>query len=165
MEKLNDTWCLWYHHDPHKWTVSSFTKLCTISTVAEYWSMIDGLKADAALLSEHIYIMRDGVSPLWEDSRNREGGCWSVKVDLKDAFTVFAKIVAGVVGENSMYDKENNNLSGHITGVSFCAKNSFNVIIQIWNDSSALNKVSLLNPFLTQGLVADTIFRSHIPEY
>lgn len=116
-------------------------------------------------MTEHLYIMRKGIQPLWEDKRNRSGGCWSIKVDLKEAFTLFGKIVASALGEDSMYSPENENISNHITGISFCAKNSFNAIIQIWNDDQNLSKISFLNPQLSESFVTDIIYRSHIPEY
>jgi hypothetical protein len=164
-QAFNSKWCLWYHHDPQQWSITSYKKLCTMSTIQDFWMIIDTLKSHPTLLMEHLYIMREGVAPIWEDPKNRNGGCWSIKVDLRDSFTVLTKILAYVMGETSMIGTEGNNLSGHIMGVSFCCKNSFNAIIQIWNDDKLYSKIVYLSPQLVEPFIAEVIYRPHIPEY
>lgn len=162
---FSGSWCMWYHYDTTRWTPESFRMLATISTVGELWGVVDGIKSIDNILLEHLYFMRKGVNPVWEDRRNRLGGCWSIKVDLKDSFTILVKILAFVMGENSMKAEDETNLSEHVTGVSFCSKNSFNAIIQIWNDDKFLNKITLLHPEISEPFMADIIYRPHIPEY
>lgn len=162
---FNNKWCLWYHYDTSSWSKNSFKSLMTISTVGELWTMVDSLLSTDNIMLEHMYIMRDGIMPIWEDPKNRDGGCWSIKVDLKDSLNTFIKILAIVLGENSLIAENGENLSKHITGVSFCSKNVYSVIIQCWCDDKQLNKVSLLNPKISENYVAEIIFRSHVPEY
>ena len=158
-------WTVWYHYDIQQWTSSSFRKLYTIQTISDFWQLVDIFKENPTLLMEHIYVMRGDITPIWEDSRNRKGGCWSIKIDLRDSFTIFVKILACVLGETSMIGPNDVNLSNHVTGVSFCSKNSFNAIIQIWNDDKALSKVSYLQPAISEPFMAEIIYRPHIPEY
>lgn len=163
--RFPDRWCLWYHYDMSSWTPASFKSLATISSVGELWAVIDGLLSTENLLLEHLYVMREGIAPVWEDKRNRNGGCWSIKVDLKDAVTIFVKILAHVLGENSLFSSSGENLSKHITGVSFCSKNSYSVITQAWVDDKNLHKINLLHPNISGKFLAEIIFRSHVPEY
>lgn len=162
---FNQKWCLWYHYDTQSWTAVSFRKLTTISTVREMWAMVDSILQNNSLIMEHLYIMREGVAPIWEDTRNRNGGCWSIKVDLRESVTMFVKILAFVLGETSMISPDGKNLSTHVMGVSFCSKNTFNAIIQIWNDDKQLSKITLLQPRLAEPYMAEVIYRPHIPEY
>jgi hypothetical protein len=163
--EFNNKWCVWYHVDTQAWTPKNFKKLCTISKISEFWSMVDGLLNNKNILMEHIYIMREGINPVWEDTKNRNGGCWSIKVDLRESLTIFIKILAYIVGETSLFDENKKNISTHVMGVSFCSKNSFNAIIQIWNDDKNLNKTTLLHNEIAEPFVAEIIYRPHIPEY
>lgn len=160
-----DRWCLWYHYDTSTWTTGSFKLLMNITSVGELWAMVDALQANEAVLLEHLYVMREGVAPIWEDKRNRNGGCWSIKVDLKDSFNVFVKILAFVLGENSLIAPDGKNLSSNITGISFCSKNQFSTIAQIWTSDKHLNKTTLLHPEISEPYMAEIIYRSHVPEY
>lgn len=162
---FGDTWCVWYHYDTQTWSPRSFRLLTMIHSVSELWGAMSGLVDNPSLLMEHIYVMRKGVNPIWEDKSNRKGGCWSIKVDLRESFTVFVKILAYVMGERSLIDAEGQNLSLHTMGVSFCSKNSFNAIIQIWNDDKTLNRTTLLNRDIAEPFMAEIIYRPHIPEY
>lgn len=163
--QFKNTWQMYYHYDTQNWTSASFKRLATISTVGEYWAAVDALAKNSQLQAEHLFFMREGIEPIWEHKANHNGGCWSIKVDLRDSLTVLAKILALVMGETSMISPDGTNLSHCITGVSFCSKNSFNAIIQLWNSDRSLNKTSLLNSEITEPFMAEIIYRGHIPEY
>ena len=106
MEKLNDKWVAWYHYDINVWTVDSFRKLVKLETVEDFWYFVDALKTLNNILIEHVYFIRDGIMPMWEDKRNRNGGCWSLKIDIKDCYTIFVKILMFLVCEKSLINGE-----------------------------------------------------------
>jgi len=162
-EKLNNKWCLWYHSNVDSWSKDSFQKLCTIDTVSDFWGMINTLKENPAIVVEHIYLMREGIYPIWEDKHNRNGGCWSIKVDIKDSFITFVNIIIHMIGENILY-KDGNNISYEITGLSMCQKNNYNSVLQIWSSNTNNNKINYLHSTLTNKFGYEIIFRSHIPE-
>jgi hypothetical protein len=107
--------------------------------------------------------MRDGILPIWEDPKNRNGGCWSIKVDIKDSFTTFVRVIMFAIGENLLY-KEKENISQEITGISLCQKNNYNCVLQIWSTNSRHNKITYLEKSITNEYGYEIIFRPHIPE-
>lgn len=162
-DKLNTRWCLWYHFDVNVWTPQSFQKLCTFDTVRDFWSAIYMIQDNQTLILEHLYLMRDGILPIWEDPKNRNGGCWSIKVDIKDSFTTFVRVIMFAIGENLLY-KEKENISQEITGISLCQKNNYNCVLQIWSTNSRHNKITYLEKSITNEYGYEIIFRPHIPE-
>jgi hypothetical protein len=164
MERLNCNWIVWYHYDINSWTIDSFVELIKITTVQEFWYFVESLKTISNLLIEHMYIMREGIKPMWEDPRNRNGGCWSIKIDIKDTYVTFVKILMYLITENILVNNEEN-LSEGITGVSLCQKNNYNCILQIWNSDKKYNKVNYLPKEFTDSFGVDILFRIHNPEY
>lgn len=164
MERLNCNWIVWYHYDINSWTIDSFVELVKITTVEEFWYFVESLKSINNLLIEHLYIMREGIKPMWEDSKNRNGGCWSIKIDIKDTYITFVKILMYLITENILINNEEN-LSEEITGVSLCQKNNYNCILQIWNSDKKYNKVNYLPKEITDTFGFNILFRLHQPEY
>jgi hypothetical protein len=164
MEKLNCNWVLWYHFDMNSWGVDSFRKLIIISTVEDFWRFVESLKNVNNLLVEHLYFMREGIMPMWEDPKNRNGGCWSIKIDIKDSYIVFVKILMFLVTENILINDETN-LSEEITGISLCQKNNYNCILQIWNGDKQYGKINYLPRDFIEQFGFEILYRVHIPEY
>lgn len=163
-ESLNSTWVFWYHHDPNSWMTQSFTKLAEIYNLSEFWMLVDAIQQTPLLLLEHIYFMRGGIYPVWEDSHNRNGGCWSIKIDIKDSFQTLVKMMMYVIGENSLYKGEEN-ISYEITGISLCQKNNYNSVLQLWTSNARNNKLKYIHKELTAEFGYEIIFRPHIPEH
>lgn len=164
MEQLNCNWIVWYHYDMNSWTIDSFVELVKITTVEEFWYFVESLKTVNNLLIEHLYIMREGIKPMWEDPRNRNGGCWSIKIDIKDTYVTFVKILMYIISENILVNNDDN-LSEGITGISLCQKNNYNCILQIWSSDKKYNKVNYLPKEFNDSFGYNIIFRSHSPEY
>jgi translation initiation factor 4E len=84
LHKLSDTWILWAHlpHDTD-WSIKSYIKICSFTTIEETISIINVLPAKL-VTNCMLFIMREGITPTWEDQRNRKGGCFSYKISNKD---------------------------------------------------------------------------------
>ena len=74
--KLHDKWTLWAHlpHDTD-WTVKSYKKIMTFSTVEEALVLYETLP-EKMIKNCMLFLMRDGIQPM-EDVKNRDGGCFS----------------------------------------------------------------------------------------
>jgi hypothetical protein len=84
---LDDRWAL-YFHDPDDplWTLNSYKQIGIISTVDDF---IEANKAFADLWSKGMFfLMREHIQPLWEDPYNKNGGCFSYKVNKPDVSNV-----------------------------------------------------------------------------
>ena len=42
--KLNTPWVLWYHKNQSIWKINGFEILTKITTITEFWEMIEGIK-------------------------------------------------------------------------------------------------------------------------
>ena len=78
--KLNDQWVLWYHHSPNNWKLNGYRQIYTISDIQDFWNIFNNINIIGGITSLHFFLMRKGVTPLWEDPKNKCGGCWSIKV-------------------------------------------------------------------------------------
>jgi len=75
-----------------------------------------------------LFLMRKGVTPLWEDPRNKQGGCFSYKVVNKYVEQVWREMFYLACGESLGL---NDSYSSHINGITISPKKNF-CIIKIW---------------------------------
>lgn len=135
MTELNNKWNI-YFHDPndHNWDVSSFQYLSSLHTVEEFVEVFSTFKE--LFYNGMFFIMRDGITPRWEDDENINGGCFSYKISKfllqNKLFETCASILGETLGKEMKY-------SLNINGISVCPKKSY-YIIRIWikNKSFAL---------------------------
>jgi len=67
--------------------------------------------------------MRDGIDPIWEDPKNRNGGCWSIKLtETHRNFNIWLKLAIKLVSENMFKDVKYDE-SKIITGLSINLRN------------------------------------------
>lgn len=160
---LSCNWILWAHSlISDDWTLKGYRKLYTIKTVGEFWSIYNNLDK-LGLDCYHIYLMKDGIPPMWEDSHNRGGGICSIKIDFKEALPVYEQICSYTVTENLTDCFED------INGVSFSPKINSRLsfaIIKIWNSDSKKNVSKCINEELYDQLQKYNFqYKSNVPEY
>lgn len=158
--KLSDRWTLWAHL-PHNtdWSLKSYIPISTFSTIEETIAVTESLPAQ---LVENcmLFIMRQGINPIWEDPKNRNGGCFSYKVLNKNVAKAWSeltyRIVGGSISNGDAFVK-------CVTGITISPKKNF-CIIKIW-----MNNCDHQNPSLVasiKGLQSQgCLFKKHIPEY
>ncbi|MBA42988.1 MAG: hypothetical protein CMF62_03135 [Magnetococcales bacterium] len=146
--KLSSKWVLWCHTlEDRNWNVDSYKKLFTISTISDFWSVFNNLEAIGVNVA-HLFLMREGINPTWEDPANRAGGVCSFKVEMKDSEKIILDIAVYLALEK-LSDNKND-----INGLSISPKNNWG-IIKIWNrDKKNDLTVTLNDDILTkyQGL-------------
>ena len=157
---LSDKWVLWAHlpHDTD-WSLNSYKNIMEIDTV-------EGMIALYKVLPEKmvkncmLFLMRKGVIPMWEDKKNRNGGCFSYKIPNKNVFKVWKLASFSLVGETLSIGET---MSPHINGITISPKKSF-CIIKIWIDSCEYQNTDQINS--KNGLIPHgCIFKKHKPEY
>ena len=87
--KLKNKWNLWAHlpQDPD-WTVKSYKKISQFKSIQDVVGITE-LLPEGLVKNCMLFIMKDGITPMWEDSKNRNGGCFSYKVSNKNVFEVW----------------------------------------------------------------------------
>jgi len=158
--KLSDKWTLWAHL-PHNtdWSLKSYIPISTFSTIEETIAVTETLPTP---LVENcmLFMMRQGISPMWEDPKNRNGGCFSYKVSNKNVTKAWSeltyRIVGGSISNEIAFVKS-------VTGITISPKKNF-CIIKIW-----MTNCNHQNPGVVtsvKGLLAQgCLFKKHTPEY
>ena len=125
---LKNKWNLWAHlpQDPD-WTFNSYKKIYQFKTVEETIAVTETLPENL-VKNCMLFIMRDGITPMWEDPKNRHGGCFSYKVSNKNVVEVWRELTYVLVGETF---SSNSIFVNRVTGITISPKKNF-CIIKIW---------------------------------
>lgn len=140
MVELNDTWSV-YFHDPHdfNWDISSYIFVAKIKNVDEFIEFFNTFKE--LLYNGMFFIMRNNITPRWEDCENKKGGCFSFKVCkylLHNSFFETCSLMLGEkLGKNIEY-------SININGISICPKKNY-YIVRIWIKNCAYASFNYYN--------------------
>ena len=136
---LSDKWVLFAHlpHDTN-WSLNSYKKIQTFESVEDVLDVYNIL-SDKLIKNCMLFLMKEGINPTWEDKNNRNGGCFSFKIETKIITQVWNEISFLLLG--STLSKDDNMLK-HINGITISPKKSFN-ILKIW-----LKDCSYQNPNL-----------------
>jgi hypothetical protein len=159
--RLLGKWDLYYHlpHDKN-WDLSSYKSIMSkISTVEETIAINESLPENVVKHSM-MFAMRSGITPMWEDPKNRSGGCFSFKVINKQVPEAWKALFYALCGETIFIDNENNR---HVNGITISPKRSF-CIIKIWLDSCNLQDPNIIIdiPNLQK---QGCLFKTHAPEF
>jgi hypothetical protein len=157
---LSTGWTLWCHlpHDTD-WSLKSYIKIYDFDTVEQAVSVTEMLPPKL-VINCMLFLMRDGITPIWEDARNRNGGCFSYKVSNKDVPDCWRQLSYVLVG-NSI--SPNKTLLPVVNGITISPKKNF-CIVKIWlanckfQNAAVINEVVGINPH-------GCLFKKHTPEY
>jgi hypothetical protein len=159
--KLNSKWNLWGHL-PHEqdWTLSSYKHIYKFTNIEETIAIIESL-GDNLVKNCMLFIMRDGITPMWEDPRNRNGGCFSYKVSNKNVYDVWRELTYTLVGETI---STNNSFINNVTGITISPKKNF-CIIKIWMSNCEHQNPTVVTNTI-KGLTSQgCLFKKHTPEF
>ena len=158
---LSDKWTLWAHlpHDTD-WSINSYKNVYTVSCVENTIALIETLP-DILVKNCMLFFMRDGIKPIWEDEKNRNGGCFSYKVIEKNVPSTWKQLCYLVAGQTI---SENKTFANKVTGITISPKKKF-CIIKIW-----MNDCENQNPEVITNEIKDIsphgcLFKKHAPEY
>ena len=144
---LNDKWVLYHHLPSNKdWTLSGYTVLMdNIDSVGKTIALNENTP-EKMIKYSMLFLMRDGITPMWEDPRNRSGGCFSYKVINKFVEQVWKQMFYLACGESLGL---NDSYNTSINGITISPKKNF-CIIKIWlrdnkhQDPNMIHNIELL---------------------
>lgn len=124
---LHDVWTF-YFHDPYdyNWDIKSYKYMCTISSIEDFVAAFHAFKD--LFYKGMFFIMREHITPRWEDDYNKKGGCFSYKISKFNLEEKFFEICSQVLGETL---GKSSDLSNNINGVSISPKKNA-YIIRVW---------------------------------
>lgn len=159
--KLNDKWTLWAHlpHDTD-WTPKSYKNIFTVSSLEEAITITETLP-EILVKNCMLFVMREGIKPIWEDVKNRNGGCFSYKVINKNVYDVWRELTYVLVGNTI---SSSDSFVASVNGITISPKKNF-CIIKIWMANCSFQNPEIItnevNGLESQGC----LFKKHNPEY
>ena len=160
LHPLFGTWVLWAHlpHDTD-WSIKSYRKIMTIR-YAEDILMLYSQLPEVLVKNCMLFLMREGIDPIWEDPKNRNGGCFSYKISNKNVYNVWKDLSYILSGETISNDPK---FGQNVMGITISPKKAF-CIIKVWMTDCQYQdpyKIKVLNGLTPQGC----LFKKHKPEY
>ena len=154
-------WNLYYHLPYEKnWELSSYKLIMSDIDTPEKLITINEAVPENIIKYCMLFIMRKGITPMWEDPKNRNGGCFSFKVINKQVPAVWKQLFYALGGETLSYDKE---MNSKINGITISPKKNF-CIIKIWIENCDQQDPNLIIP-ISNLSKQGCLFKKHEPEF
>ena len=142
--KFHSNWSIWYHHQKNNWKLDSYKQIFIMDNIRDFWNFNNNLNIIGGINTQHYFMMRNDITPIWEDDNNKNGGCWSIKIPVEKSYELWIKLSMYIVGESLTNDEL------LVNGISICAKNTTTSVVKIWiNDNK---KCSISSFFLNKSI-------------
>ena len=154
---LSDKWVLWAHlpHDTD-WSLKSYYKIHEFVNLKDS-ILLNNSFSDDFIRNCMLFLMKDNINPIWEDPNNKNGGCFSFKVNNKEVPIIWKILFYTTVGDNVSNDS---NFLKNICGITISPKKTF-CIVKIWTRTCDYQNPTVLNNI--NGLnISGCIFKKHI---
>ena len=159
--KLNTRWNLWAHlPQDSDWSVKSYKLIYNLKTLEDAIVMTE-TTPDPLIKACMLFVMKDGIAPMWEDPKNRNGGCFSYKVSNKNVCEVWRELNYVLVGDTI---SNNSSFVNCVTGITISPKKNF-CIIKVWMTNCDYQNPTTVTSDV-KGLIPNgCLFKKHTPEY
>ena len=155
---FNNEWNLWYHNSKDDWTINGYKKIYNIKTIEDYWKLYNNWDKLGGINNKHFFMMKNNVTPIWEDPVNKTGGCWSFKINESASQDLWDHLSQYLVSENMSSIKDD------IVGLSVCLKKNNFSVVKIWNKDNSNNSLNLLSKDILNKWGLDIIYIAHMPD-
>ena len=136
-----------HHNDDKSWDYNSYHNITILRNwkdLGTFYKTLNTVSGECSYSDFDIFVMKNEISPMWEDSENRNGSICSIKIDsLPDGYEIFKNLIIHMA--NNTLLKFNPSNWDTINGISFSSKRMDNVtetyciIIKIWFKMNILN--------------------------
>ena len=157
--EFNNEWNLWYHHTKDLWTIDGYKSIYNIKNAKDFWSFYNNWDQIGGLLSKQFFLMKENIKPIWEDESNKNGGCWSFKVNDSFVFELWEELSILLVTNELLI----NNYKDEIVGLSICLKKNNFCVVKIWNNNCKNNSIKIINPQVLEKWGLDLIYIANVP--
>ena len=159
--KLDGKWDLYYHlpHDK-QWDLSSYKFIEKNISSLDILIGLNETIPEKVIKNCMMFVMKSGITPMWEDKQNRDGGCFSFKVANKMVYDVWKHLFYSLCGETLCINKDHNQ---YINGITISPKKSF-CIVKVWLKNCDIQDPNILIqiPNLSK---QGCLFKKHAPEF
>ncbi|CAD5112865.1 DgyrCDS2077 [Dimorphilus gyrociliatus] len=79
---LENCWAIWFFkNDKAKDWASNLKRIAAFDTVEDFWALFNHIMPASKLAPGCDYsLFKDGVQPMWEDEKNKNGGRWLINL-------------------------------------------------------------------------------------
>ena len=156
--KFKNKWNIWYHNSKDDWTINGYKRIYTIENIKDYWKLYNNWDKLGTINNKHFFIMMNDITPIWEDNNNKNGGCWSFKVNENMSQDLWDDL------SNYLVTESISSIENDIVGLSACLKKNNFSVIKIWNRDSKNNNMNLLSKDILNKWGNDIIYIAHMPD-
>ena len=158
---IKNKWVLWAHlPQDSDWTFKSYKKVCDFKSLEDAIVITD-ITPESLIKSSMLFVMKEGIAPMWEDPKNRNGGCFSYKVSNKNVCEVWKELNYVLVGETISTEAL---FVSCVTGITISPKKNF-CIIKIWMTNCDYQNPTKVTTEVNGLLSHGCIFKKHTPEF
>jgi hypothetical protein len=154
---LPNKWTLWFHNEKDNWKLSGYKNLYDINTVGDFWKLNNNWNYIKGINYKHYFLMKNNITPLWEDPENINGGCWSFKIHEDQSELLWIDLSSYLVCEQLISNADD------VNGISICLKKNNYSVIKIWNKDSKNNSLNIINKSIIKKWGSDIIYIANIP--
>jgi translation initiation factor 4E len=146
LNQIQNRYAFWYRYDSGKGSTNytnynqSIKKIASFQSVERFWTIYDYLKRPSDfkdIKAVEFHLFKDGISPFWEDSQNKAGGKWMLRLRKGVAARYWEDILLAIIGEQ--FD-----VGAEICGAVLSIRGNED-IISVWNktaeNTEAVNKI------------------------
>lgn len=160
LHQLQSIWTFYSHSTSDSdWSYKSYMHISTLSSVEETFTILTKLSVKV-VQSCMLFIMRGDIKPMWEDEKNRGGGCFSFKVSNNMVHSVWSHLTYMLVGETLFKDNVDHTC---VNGITISPKKNF-CIIKIWMKDCTHQNSNDIN-YIEGLLISGCLFKKHTPEF
>jgi hypothetical protein len=159
--ELSCKWNLYYHlQTDNSWSHDSYKVIMKEINTVESINALNETIPEYLLYNCMFFCMKEGVTPMWEDSRNRNGGCFSYRVLNKSVPAVWRRLMMAMCGNALCINKKHEE---HINGITVSPKKNF-CIIKVWLDTCKFQDPGMIVN-ITDLPREGCLFKNHAPEF
>lgn len=160
-KSLLSKWTYYYHLPNDKtWDLASYKTIMSSIDSLDKLIAINENVTDNIIKNCMLFVMRDRITPMWEDSCNRNGGCFSYKVPNKVVVQVWRDLTYLMCGNALTVDPKH---MEYVNGITISPKRGF-CIVKVWLKSCLLQDPNVIVNVenLTK---AGCLFKNHKAEF
>ena len=160
-DPLSNEWTLWSHL-PHEsdWSINGYkviSKFHTVGTTVGVCKLIPPILIQTSML----YLMKNNIKPIWEDSHNRRGGSFSYQIPSNVVVELWRRLCYALAG-NTL--SSNEACMATITGITVSPKRKF-CIIKIWMSGREFQDPNIITNAIPGLSPQGCLFKKFDPEY
>jgi len=158
---LSVRWNYYYHLPNDKnWNLESYKLVMGDIGALEQLIAVNESVTENIIKNCMLFVMRAGITPMWEDPQNRRGGCFSYKVTNKTVVGVWRRLTYLLAGYSLTVDPAH---MDYVNGITISPKRGF-CILKIWMRHCILQDPAVIvniEHLMRNGC----LFKAHSPEF